>query len=77
VRVRWDDRLLRIYHQGGGVRVHAKQQQPAAHPTCPDDRPAHKPARQQAYQANLLTRAEHVGAHALAWAREAITAHLA
>ena len=72
VRVRWDERLLRIYHQGQLVRVHAKQHQPGVYTTCPDDRPAHKPGRQEAYQANLLARAEHVGANALAWARAAI-----
>lgn len=72
VRVRWDERLVRIYHQGQMVRVHPKQQLRGAYVTCPDDRPAYKPARQQAYQANLLARAEHVGEHALDWARAAI-----
>jgi transposase len=72
LRVRWDERLVRIYHQGQEVRVHAKQQQPGSYSTCPDDRPAHKPARQQAYEAGLLTRAEHIGVNALAWAKVAI-----
>jgi hypothetical protein len=72
VRVRWDERLVRIYDQGQLVRLHAKQHQSGVYSTCPDDRPVHKPARQEAYQANLLARAEQVGAHALAWARAAI-----
>jgi len=72
VRVRWDERLLRIYHQGQEVRVHLKQSTPGAYLTNPEDRPAHKPARQEAYQAGLLVRAEYVGGHALAWARAAI-----
>ena len=72
VQVRWDERMVRIYHQGQEVRIHAKQQQPGAVSTCPDDRPEHKPARQQAYEANLLGRAEHVGENALAWAKAAI-----
>lgn len=72
LRVRWDERLVRIYHQGEQVRVHAKLQRAGDWISHPSDRPAHKPARQEAYQANLLARAEHVGAEALAWAREAI-----
>jgi hypothetical protein len=38
-------------------------------PGCP---PAHKPARQQAYQENLLTKAAHIGERALSWAKAAI-----
>jgi transposase len=72
VRVRWDERLVRIYHQGQMVRVHPKLQLRGTYVTCPEDRPAHKPARQQAYQANLLARAEHVGEHASEWAKAAI-----
>ncbi|HEX6351195.1 MAG TPA: hypothetical protein VF160_17605, partial [Candidatus Dormibacteraeota bacterium] len=72
VRVRWDERLVRIYHQGQMVRVHVKQAQPGSWVTNSADRPAHKPARQAAYQANLLARAEHVGENAVAWARAAI-----
>lgn len=72
VRVRWDERLLRIYHRGEVLRVHLKQSTPGSYTTNPEDRPAHKPARQEAYQAGLLVRAERVGEHALAWARAAI-----
>jgi hypothetical protein len=72
VRVRWDERLVRIYHQGQMVRVHAKHEQPGSWITSDADRPAHKPARQEAYQANLLARAEHVGENAAAWAKAAI-----
>jgi len=72
VRVRWDERLVRIYHQGQAVRVHLKRP-PGNWSTNPEDRPAHKPARQQAYQALLLVKAERIGERALAWSRAAIT----
>ena len=71
VRVRWDERLVRIYHQGHAVRVHLKRA-PGSWSTNPEDRPDHKPARQQAYQALLLARAERIGERALAWSRAAI-----
>lgn len=71
VRVYWDDRLVRIYHHGQCVGVYTKA--PAGTFNSLDEhRPAHKPARQQAYQANLLTKAEHIGPKALDWARGAI-----
>jgi len=71
VRVYWDDRLVRIYHQGQCVGVYTRA--PAGTFNSLDEhRPAHKPARQQAYQANLLTKAEHIGPRALDWARGAI-----
>jgi transposase len=72
VRVRWDERLVRIYHQGRLVRVHAKQARPGTWVTNDADRPAYKPARQEAYQRNLLARAEHIGENAAAWARAAV-----
>jgi transposase len=73
VRVRWNDRLVRVFHDGREVRVHAREHRPGIFVTVrPGDRPAHKPARQQAYQENLLARAGRVGEKALAWARAAI-----
>ena len=72
LRVRWDERLVRIYHQGQEVRIHAKKPGFGQWTTCDDDRPAHKPARQEAYERNLLARAERIGEHALAWAKAAI-----
>ena len=69
--MRWDERLVRIYHQGQAVRVHLKRA-PGSWSTNPEDRPAHKPARQQAYQALLLAKAERIGERALAWSRAAI-----
>lgn len=72
VRVRWDERLVRIYHDGQLVRLHAKRNQPGCWTTNAADRPAHKPARQEAYQAHLLARAERIGENALAWAKAAI-----
>ena len=71
VRVYWDERLVRIYHQDQCVGVYPKA--PAGTFSGRDEyRPAHKPARQQAYQEYLLARAEHVGSRALAWAKAAI-----
>jgi transposase len=71
VRVRWDERLVRIYHQGQAVRVHLKRAA-GSWSTNPQDRPDHKPARQQAYQALLLAKAERIGERALAWSRAAV-----
>lgn len=71
--MRWNDRLVRVFHDGQEVRVHAREHRPGVFVTVrPGDRPAHKPARQQAYQENLLARAGRVGERALAWAQAAI-----
>jgi hypothetical protein len=71
VRVYWDERLIRIYHQGQCVGVYTKA--PAgAFRSLDEHRPAHKPARQQAYQENLLAKAAHIGPRAVGWAKEAI-----
>ena len=71
VRVYWDERLVRIYHQGQCVGVYTRA--PAGTFNSLDEhRPVHKPARQQAYQANLLAKAEHIGPRALSWAKSAI-----
>ena len=73
VRVYWDERLVRIYHQGQCVGVYTKA--PAGTFNSRDEyRPAHKPARQQAYQEYLLAKAEHIGERALSWAKAAIEA---
>ena len=73
VRVRWNDRLVRVFHAGQEVRVHAREHRQGVFvPARAGERPAHKPARQEAYQENLLARAERVGDQALAWARAAI-----
>ena len=74
VQVRYDDRLLRIFHEGREVRVHARHHRAGEWVTNPADRPEHKPARAEAYQASLLARAERVGPEALAWAKAAIEA---
>ena len=72
VRTRWDDRLVRVYYQGECVGVYTRA--PAGTFTTRDEhRPAHKPARQAAYEANLLSRAERIGPRALDWAKGAIT----
>jgi len=72
VRTRWDDRLVRVYYQGECVGVYTRA--PAGTFNTRDEhRPAHKPARQAAYEANLLSRAERIGSRALDWAKGAIT----
>jgi hypothetical protein len=71
VRVYWDERLVRIYHQGQCVGVYTRA--PAGTFNSHDEyRPAHKPARQKAYQEYLLDKAEHIGPWALSWAKAAI-----
>jgi hypothetical protein len=73
VRVRWNDRLVRVFHDGREIRVHTREHRQGVFvPVQPGDRPVHKPARQQAYQEHLLARARRVGDHALAWAQAAI-----
>lgn len=71
VRVCWDDRLVRIYHRGQSVGVFTRSS-PGTFNSLDEHRPAHKPARQQAYQENLLAKAEHIGERAFAWAEAAI-----
>jgi transposase len=71
VRTRWDERLVKIYYRGECVGVYTRA--PAgAFTTREEHRPTHKPARQAAYQANLLAKAEHIGSRALSWAEGAI-----
>jgi transposase len=71
VRVYWDERLVKIYHQARCVGVYTRA--PAGTFNSRDEyRPVHKPARQQAYQEYLLAQAKHIGPHALAWAMAAI-----
>ncbi len=71
VKACWDDRLVRLYYGGQCVGVYTRA--PAGTFNAHDEyRPAHKPARQQAYQENLLAKAGHIGPQALNWAREAI-----
>jgi hypothetical protein len=70
VRVQWDDRLLRVYAHGKCVAVHSRT--PAGtFATRQEHRPDHKPAREEAYVAGLLGKAEHIGDDALEWAKAA------
>jgi transposase len=71
VRVYWDDRLIRIYHETKCVGVYTKGA-PGSFNSLEGHRPAHKPVRRQAYQENLLAKAEHIGDRALGWAKAAI-----
>lgn len=71
VRVYWDERLVRIYRHGGCVGVYTKASA-GSFRSLDEHRPAHKPVRQQAYQENLLAKAEHIGPRALNWAKGAI-----
>ena len=71
VRACWDDRLVRMYYGGQCVGVYTRA--PAGTFNAHDEyRPAHKPARQQAYQENLLAKAGRIGSQALSWAKAAI-----
>jgi len=70
VRVHWDDRLVRVYARGRCLAVHSRTHA-GTFTTQTDHRPTHKPARQQAYEANLMAKAEHIGPQSLAWARAA------
>ncbi len=70
VRVQWDDRMLRVYAQGKCVAVHCRA--PAGtFSTRQEHRPAHKPAKEEAYVAGLLAKTEHIGTNALDWAKAA------
>jgi transposase len=71
VRVYWDERLVRIYHMEQCVGVYSKGD-PGTFNSLDEHRPAHKPARQQAYQENLLAKAEHIGDRAGSWAKAAV-----
>jgi transposase len=71
VRTRWDERLVKVYYHGECVGVYTRA--PAgSFTTRKEHRPAHKPARQEAYQANLLAKTERIGSRALSWAEGAI-----
>jgi len=70
VRVQWDDNLVRVYARGKCVAVHSRTAA-GAFATQKEHRPEHKPAREEAYVAGLLARAEHIGADALGWAKAA------
>lgn len=70
VRVQWDEQLVRVYAGGQCVAVHTRAI-PGTFATQSDHRPEHKPARQEAYEATLLAKAEHIGPRALEWARAA------
>jgi len=71
VRVQWDDRMLRVYAHEKCVAVHCRT--PAGtFATREEHRPAHKPAREEAYVAGLLSKAEYIGSDALDWSKAAI-----
>jgi hypothetical protein len=70
VRVHWDDRLLRIYAHGKCVAVRSRTHA-GTFATRKEHRPDHKPAREEAYVAGLLGKAEHIGGDALEWSKAA------
>ena len=73
VKVQWDEHLVRVYARGRSVAVHSRR--PAgAFATRQEHRPAHKPAREEAYVAGLLSKAELIGPNALQWAKTACDA---
>ena len=65
VRVHWDERLVRVYAGGQAVAVHSRVMA-GTFTTAQDHRPEHKPARQGAYEATLMAKAQHIGPRALA-----------
>lgn len=76
VRVHWDGHLVRVYALGPDahpqlVAVHVRER-PGTFVTRREHRPLHRPARQEAYEAILLGKAEHIGPQALAWAQAAL-----
>jgi transposase len=76
VRPQWDGHLVRVYRVGvdgqrQAVAVHLRVKA-GAYSTRREHRPLHRPARQAAYEAILLGKAEHIGPHALAWAQAVI-----
>jgi len=76
VRAQWDGHLVRIYRVATDGERHAIAVHLAVtagtYSTQPEHRPLHRPARQQAYEAILLGKIEHIGPQALAWAQAAI-----
>ncbi|WP_337314427.1 IS21 family transposase [Candidatus Aeolococcus gillhamiae] len=71
VRVHWDEHLVRVFDGTTLLAVHSRKEA-ATWSTRAEDRPAHKPARTEAYEQHLLTRCECIGPRALAWASEAV-----
>jgi hypothetical protein len=76
VRAQWDGHLVRVYALATDgerrlVAFHLRVQ-PGSYSTKPEHRPLHRPARQAAYEAILLGKAEHIGPQALAWAQAVI-----
>lgn len=71
VRVHWDANLVRVYADDAAVAVHLRKDA-GTWSTRSEHRPAHKPARQEAYEINQLGRMEKIGPRAAAWAREAV-----
>jgi transposase len=71
VEVRYTERLLKVYFGTNLEAVH-QIKEPGWWSTTPEHRPAHKPAKAEAYEINLLARAERIGSAAAAWARGAI-----
>jgi hypothetical protein len=70
VKVHWDEHLVRVYARGRSVAVHSRHTA-GSFATQKEHRPEHKPAREEAYVANLLSKAEHIGPQTLSWAKAA------
>jgi transposase len=71
VQVRWDRRMVRVYHQDTAVAVHARQA-PGRYAPRPGEPREGISSTQQAFVHRLLGRCEKVGDELLAWAREAL-----
>jgi transposase len=71
IQVRWDRRLVRLYHQQTPVAVYARLA-PGSYAPRPGEPPAEAPFAQRAFVARLLGRCERVGAELRHWADEAL-----
>lgn len=68
VRAHWDGHLVRIYPRAADGEPHPLAVhltvKAGTYSTKPEHRPLHRPARQQAYEAILLSKIEHIGPQA-------------
>jgi transposase len=71
LRVRWDGKMVRLYHDDTQIAVYARRP-PGAYAPAPGAAPADAPAAQRAFVERLLGRCERVGDDLRRWAEEAL-----